>query len=195
MNPLSKFDYAGYILSKYPGSITNLKLQKLMYYLYAWSLVAGDKLFDAEFKAWSYGPVEPDIYQQYKKFGSGTIQESGNAAFNLPNKELTDFILDSYMPFSAVELFKTTHIEKPWNDAVQNGQITDVSILNYYDKHPFAKNFPLGEKEGYFPPKTSAHYSFVFDMDEDVMPKFESLEEFVTGFNKNKEMIKNHLSG
>ena len=49
------------------GTITNLKLQKLVYYAQAWHLANFDKpLFDAKFEAWVHGPVIPGLYEEYR---------------------------------------------------------------------------------------------------------------------------------
>ena len=50
--------------------LTNLKLQKLVYYAQAWYLAIYEKpLFDDEIEAWIHGPAVPSIYKMYKKFG------------------------------------------------------------------------------------------------------------------------------
>jgi uncharacterized phage-associated protein len=45
--------------------ITNLKLQKLLYYCQAWSLVfTGQALFAERIEAWVHGPVVPSIFRK-----------------------------------------------------------------------------------------------------------------------------------
>jgi len=47
--------------------ISNLKLQKLLYYAQAWHLVNFDvPLFGDSIEAWDFGPVIPNVYRQYK---------------------------------------------------------------------------------------------------------------------------------
>src|SRR6185369_5131439 len=48
--------------------ITNLKLQKLVYYAQAWNLALNDgrALFDDDFEAWVHGPVIFDLYNDYR---------------------------------------------------------------------------------------------------------------------------------
>ncbi len=56
--------------------ITNLKMQKLVYYAYAWTLVKNDrKLFDEPIQAWANGPVVPSLYQELKCYRAGPIEE------------------------------------------------------------------------------------------------------------------------
>ena len=55
--------------------ITNLKLQKLLYYAQAWHLAHfGSPLFSDDIEAWQYGPVIKSIYQKYSKFGNQPIK-------------------------------------------------------------------------------------------------------------------------
>ena len=49
--------------------ITNLKLQKLLYYLQGYYLAVFEKpLFDVEIEAWQYGPVVPNAYYEFNAF-------------------------------------------------------------------------------------------------------------------------------
>jgi len=182
---MDKFQIAQYIAAKYPGEVTPMKLQKLLYYCYVWQLVAKKKHFDASFEAWSHGPVEPDIYSEYKAFGRNTISVSNTPKLNVP---LFDFTLESYAVYSAIELSKTTHLESPWKKYKDTGGvIPDDELFAYYSKHPFAKNFPIEKGKPYYPPKTSSHYSFTFDMEKDYVPVFDSLQEYLNRFKKENE--------
>ena len=194
---MTKFELAQYIINKYPGQISPMKLQKLVYYCYVWQLVAGQKQFTAEFKAWDYGPVDKELYDAYKSYGKQTIPADPNA--DLSNVDpLFDFIIDSYAVYSAIELSKTTHIEKPWKQYKDSTEpIPDETLKEFYSKQPFKLNFPLDKdnqtqsKDGYYyPPKTSAHYTFTFDMEEDYVPVFDSLEEYLKAFKESRKQFK-----
>lgn len=191
---MNKFDLATHIINKYPGQVSHLKLQKLMYYSYAWQLVAldGKKIFEADFEAWAHGPVERDIYNEYKKFGGEVIPAT--QAVLETREPVLDFILDSYSVFSAFELSKTTHLEQPWKDHKENGGlIPDADLKAFYEKQVFHKNFPLGEAGKFYPPKTSSHYVFTFDMAEDYVPEFESLEQYLELFKNEDIRLKRWL--
>src|SRR5690606_2181421 len=55
-------------------SISNLKVQKLLYFCQGWALVLLEKpLFKADFKAWKHGPVIPETYHRFKKHGWGPM--------------------------------------------------------------------------------------------------------------------------
>lgn len=49
--------------------ITNLKLQKLLYYSQAWHLAIYDEpLFQDRIEAWVHGPVVPSVFREYRSF-------------------------------------------------------------------------------------------------------------------------------
>jgi uncharacterized phage-associated protein len=184
---MDKFQLAKYIAAKYPEQVSPMKLQKLMYYCYVWQLVANEKKFDANFEAWPHGPVEPEIYKKYKDFGRNPVSVSEAPDLDEP---LLDFIMDSYSVYSAIELSKTTHMESPWKKYKDSGDvIPDNELIAYYSQQVFAKNFPIGEAKTYYPPKTSSHYSFTFDMEKEYVPEFESLEAYLNNFSTEKERL------
>lgn len=190
---MNKFELAKFIVARYPDEVSPLKLQKLLYYCYVWQLVAKNKLFEAEFGAWDYGPVEREIYDAYKKFGKTPIPTLNGTSKNhneLVNYPLIEFILDSYSVYSAIELSQTTHAEKPWKKYKNTRKIIpDKELISFYSREVFAKNFPLGHVSKYYPPKTSSHYSFTFDMEEEYVPEYKSLEEYLTSFSKENERL------
>ena len=56
--------------------ITNLHLQKLVYYAQAWYLALYDKpLFDEEFQSWISGPVQPELHDRFKSYKWNPISE------------------------------------------------------------------------------------------------------------------------
>lgn len=117
--------------------ITNLKLQKLVYYAQAWFLANFERpLFDEDFQAWVHGPVIPNLYDKYKGNGSSPIVESitldavkqkfPEDIFNFLNE-----VASVYMPHGAYELESMTHKENPWIDArkgFEPDQACDVVI-------------------------------------------------------------------
>src|SRR4051794_1852282 len=86
------FDVAAYILSKQPKgqSLTTWKLQKLIYYCQAWSLVWDEApLFHEKILAWANGPVVKDLYNAHK--GMFYIKKLQHGDFNnlSPNQKDT----------------------------------------------------------------------------------------------------------
>ena len=60
---VSAHDVAAYILEEH-GPLSAMKLQKLVYYSQAWSLVWDDRqLFREAVEAWANGPVVRELYE------------------------------------------------------------------------------------------------------------------------------------
>lgn len=96
--------------------LTNLKLQKILYYAQGWYLAFNHKaLFEDEIEAWDYGPVVPSVYYKYKHFGSEKIKLDDKKPEL--NKNVDDFLKNiwkTFKKFSGSQLVNTTHAEKPW---------------------------------------------------------------------------------
>ena len=57
--------------------MTNLKLNKLVYFAQAWSLEKlGKPLFEEEVEAWQHGPVIPSVYTAFSPCGRDRISET-----------------------------------------------------------------------------------------------------------------------
>ncbi|NEQ98188.1 MAG: DUF4065 domain-containing protein [Cyanothece sp. SIO2G6] len=113
-------DVARYILTK-TGEMTAMKLQKLVYYSQAWSLVWDEEpLFEEDIQAWANGPVVPTLYEYHRgefKVNEDTF-EAGNVDALTPNqKDSIDKVLDALQGKSGHWLSELTHSESPWNDA------------------------------------------------------------------------------
>lgn len=55
--------------------ITPLKLQKLLYFCYAWYAGnTGEELFPEDIEAWQYGPVIPEVYREFRECGRDPIR-------------------------------------------------------------------------------------------------------------------------
>jgi uncharacterized phage-associated protein len=99
--------------------ITNLKLQKLLYYVQGWYLGLNKKpLFEEDFEAWVHGPVVPEIYQTYKEYRWNPIVIETNKPNINPQieKHITD-VLDEYGIETGWALERRTHLEQPWISA------------------------------------------------------------------------------
>ncbi len=104
------------------NDLTNKKLQKLLYYAQAWSLVLDDKkLFREDIEAWIHGPAIPSIYRKFKSFGFGTIEktvlEKDLSTLTKNEKSLLDSIWKIYGQYDAQYLEALTHNEDPWKNA------------------------------------------------------------------------------
>ena len=99
-------------------SITNLKLQKLLYYLQGfWLAYYGVPLFEDDIEAWMYGPVVPSVYDAFKERGNRAIEPT-EEELPLDTADEESFfreVYDTYSQFSAVALMGMTHGEAPWS--------------------------------------------------------------------------------
>ena len=119
-------------------NLTNLKLQKLLYLLYArYYIDAKVSLFPDRFEAWKYGPVLTEIYDIFKKEGADPIVDmrpnangdtfvvSETGAFGAS----FDFVWGNYARKSASYLVGLTHGDEDpgyttaWKKAVEDGGI------------------------------------------------------------------------
>lgn len=74
---------------KFDVSISNLSLQKLIFFAQGFHYLKHNTLlFDADIEAWNFGPVIPDIYHQFKKFGKDAI--IGELACYFDPSEMTE---------------------------------------------------------------------------------------------------------
>ena len=134
-------DVADYMLASVDedsgDNISNLKLQKLVYYAQGFHLALcdGEPLFDEPIEAWAHGPVVPDLYHQYKIYGAGAIpapQGIDFSKFDAVKKELLDEVLRVYGQFSAWKLRDMTHAESTWAEAGPNGTISRDAMRDYF---------------------------------------------------------------
>lgn len=115
--------------------ISNLKLQKLLYYCQgAFLALKDEKLFEDDILAWTHGPVIEKIYQEYKKFGSNGITEIPDYEVFIDDE--TDEILrntyNTFARYSAWGLRNLTHNETPWKETKKNDVISTDKIKKYF---------------------------------------------------------------
>ena len=119
-------------------NITQLKLLKLVYIGYGWTLaLTNRKLFDEKIEAWQHGPVIASLYNEFKHFGKNPIDKLASE-FNLESFELDlspeinkddktvlmilDRVWTVYHRFAAWALRNKTHEEgTPWTITYANG--------------------------------------------------------------------------
>lgn len=96
--------------------VTNLKIQKLLYYSEAWSQVINDKeLIDGEFQAWTHGPAVPEVYHKFKSSGSNPLPIPDEFIKLSPDEEnILNQVLDSYGQLPEKTLENMIHSEDPW---------------------------------------------------------------------------------
>ena len=144
------FDVAAYIIQK-QKQVTTVKLQKLVYYSQAWSLVWDDALlFPEEIQAWANGPVVYELFNYYRgEFAISRIPKDSDSSRLTPTeRETIDVVLMSYGDLTARQLSFLTHSETPWRSA--RGDIADTersqaiispeSMQSFYSSLESARN-------------------------------------------------------
>lgn len=135
----SVYDVAKYILTladeEVGDLISNLKLQKLVYYAQGFHLALfNEELFNERIEAWDHGPVVPPLYGEYKCYGAGAIPKSDDfdsLSLTDEQKELINEVYEVYGQFSAWKLRNMTHDETPWRDT-PNSEIIEPSKMREY---------------------------------------------------------------
>ena len=123
--------------------ISNLKLQKLVYYAQAFHLAMYDEpLFGEVIEAWEHGPVVPVLYHAYKQFGSGNIPAPTDfdpEELDVRTAALLDEVYNVFGQYSAWKLRNMTHEERPWAEAypdVEHGRvISRDSMRDFYRQY------------------------------------------------------------
>lgn len=153
-------DVARHIINKSNADgcpLSNLKLQKVLYFIQADFLVNTKEhlpCFENRIEAWDFGPVIPDVYHEFKRYGSSWIPtvetymdfsdgiwnsnriEYRDNVITREDKERIDAMVDECRRYSATQLVKITHNQKPWKNAYRRGynmEITIEAIKEYYN--------------------------------------------------------------
>lgn len=137
-------DIAKYIIASFQKKnkeISNLKLQKLLYYAQAWHLVLYEEmLFNDEIEAWVHGPVVPGVFREYKVFGWKPIATKCHVVIPEDLRFHLSEVNRVYGKFDAVTLERMTHREDPWRNArgtlapdePSHAVISRSSMKNYF---------------------------------------------------------------
>lgn len=126
------------------ADLSNLKLQKLLYYAQGHHLArTGKPLFEETIEAWSHGPVVPQVYRAFKKFDSSDIRlpDSDTFMWDQIDTETTDLLIlvwNTYGEFAAWRLRNMTHDEAPWKanfkPREKSLEIPQQDMLNFFQK-------------------------------------------------------------
>ena len=118
--------------------ISNLKLQKLLYYAQGTFLAVTDRpLFYDPIVAWKHGPVVESVYRIYSPNGANGIvfdEAFDNSAFSKEENELLTQVYDVFGQYSAWKLRDMTHQETPWLTTPQSEEISREKIKNYFKR-------------------------------------------------------------
>ena len=153
-------DVARYIINychKNGYEITNLRIQKLLYFVQAAFLSVTEEkepCFRDDIEAWSFGPVVPSVYQYLKCYGGMNIPEirhywgipvGGNSQISYmdyddnlideDDKKIINDMVDLCNNYTAAQLVNITHRQDPWENAYEpyaNNIIEKKVIKEYF---------------------------------------------------------------
>ena len=141
-------------------SLTHMQLQKLVYIAHGWHLaITGQPLIYERVEAWPYGPVIPDLYQQFKDFGSRPVTEPAMTVdldtwepvpyslerdgLDPTTKEVLDRVWETHGRYTGVELSSITHQPgTPWDQIARTevggrprGRVMPTETIREYYNH------------------------------------------------------------
>ncbi len=114
--------------------ITNLKLQKLVYFAQGWSLALQEHpLFEEEIQAWTYGPVIPELYRVAKVYENKPINGCLSARDRIPRGSeewnVIEEMMKALVEYTPMQLVKLSHEpQSPWAAAWEKGKYTRISL-------------------------------------------------------------------
>lgn len=123
--------YAAIDLSKYivlkcikdSRPISNLQLQKILFYIQKDFLSKGEIAFVDDIEAWQFGPVVPDVYYYFSGFGAMPISiMQGEYTIDEQDKAIVDKIVEVKRELDPWELVAETHkLGGSWDKIYRNG--------------------------------------------------------------------------
>jgi uncharacterized phage-associated protein len=135
--------------------LSHMQLQKHLYYAQGYSLgMSGEALFDDRIEAWAHGPVVPEVFRNYKRFGANKITPPVHVEIPLDAFGIVDVVVSEKSSATASELRNATHSEPPYASTPRNAEIP-LKIIKEF----FADRFWTSDEEDEYEPS--------FDSDED----------------------------
>ncbi|AJQ26922.1 Panacea domain-containing protein [Pelosinus fermentans] len=115
----SALEVAKYILTycfKADTPISNLKLQKLLYFVQGeFYKEKGEPLFTEDISAWQFGPVVPDVYYEFCVYAGTPILNSYTTEIGSEDKQLINSVIKAKVKTPTWKLVEETHaVDTPW---------------------------------------------------------------------------------
>lgn len=130
---------ADWFLAK--SSMTQKKLQKLVYYTQGWSnALLKQPIIDTDFEAWIHGPVSRKLYSKYNEQGWLDISKLDRAPV-IDNSKVEDLLESVWLTYSDLDedsLEALTSTEEPWKETRIDCKVNETS-------HKIISNQTMGE--------------------------------------------------
>ncbi|WP_162921684.1 Panacea domain-containing protein [Listeria costaricensis] len=158
--PYNAIDVANYIIEK-DTKPTNLRVQKLLYFAFGEKLAASNKcLFHEDIEKWRLGPVIPEVYHNFKDYGSEEISPQQRVFLNEEgrvqrerfdesvieeeDRKFIDRIIACFKEKSDFELVEETHKHPMWqqfsddiNGGIRHLRYTNKEIKKYFQENSY----------------------------------------------------------
>lgn len=152
---LDKAELVNYMITKhrndYGDDISPIKLQKGLYFLFAFwggqvikqknnknleiEMNFDENLFDADFVAWAYGPVDKNVYSKYKKMSDDEKKLINQNKLNCEKviKDFVDNLLDRIFASNDFGLVDLSHEDEVWKkNHKYSDKMPSEDIINEY---------------------------------------------------------------
>lgn len=136
MSQLSALDVANYVVNlciEENKPVSNLQLQKILYYIQRFFLFSNNPLFDDDFITMDFGPAILEVYNQYCGFGGSKI------TFNIPLKDK----LPENIKAEINLIIRTKRILEPWeinHTLLRKGSPWEVVYNNFGEYSVISKD-------------------------------------------------------
>ena len=141
---LGIFDVAKTVCELAGWNLSHLKLQKILYILQMFYLgEKGKPLFYANFEAWKYGPVEPNLYKKLSSAGGDNIPRwlfilEDTISRNDPDYEFIERLTNKLLEKSPSFLVNYVHDSKSaWSKVYKENKnipITNEEMRDEYER-------------------------------------------------------------
>lgn len=145
-SPIAVANFIIEVANEKENPVTNLKLQKVLFFLQGYCLAEyNSPLIDGNFSKWQYGPVEEEVYQEFKYFGASPINskstqlriDSGKIEFYCEEISMSDNLLNKIKEIveqiikkEPWQLVRLTHDDPSWKnyeDKIRNRTVEDYT--------------------------------------------------------------------
>lgn len=133
----SALEIAKYIIDKCTKDrcpVSNLQLQKILYYVQREFLRQGTLAFSEEIEAWQFGPVVREVYRQYCGFGAMPIRMRYAVSLDPDYMRIINSIVEKKRRLNPWDMVSDTHGSgKAWDliyrDGAGNYQVIPQELI------------------------------------------------------------------
>ncbi|MBR6091466.1 MAG: DUF4065 domain-containing protein [Bacteroidales bacterium] len=106
--------------AEHGDTISNFKLQRLLYYMQGFHLAFfNEPFFNESIEAWTYGAVVPVVFQEFKKYEKRAVN---------PDNYHDELVLTN----NEQQMFDMTHTEGPWKNHGIGDVITNEELRSFF---------------------------------------------------------------